>query len=256
MAKLAVATIAYNEAEYIRACIKNWEGLVDKHLVLVTKKPWNGNPVEDDGTYRIAKESGAETILGEWKTEAEQRSWGLARLYDYDYVLIVDADELYLKEDQLKIIKALNNPIDPSYTPAERLPAFRCARMVTYWKTPEYILDPPDNHLPMIAVDPKQLYAFQHRNFKFMSNKREFVSYAPIIDVPCHHMSWAKSDAKVKEKIESFSHADSIRKSWYQNIWLNWKPGDETLVRAYGEEPSKAIYKPAPQEILDLIEKT
>lgn len=245
-------TIAFNEETYIRACINNWKDVVEKHLVLVSTKPWNGDCATDTTFFR-ARDAGAEVICGAWKTEAEQRTWGLARLYDYDYVIIVDADELYTKRDQESIIRVLNNPIDISYVSNRNVPAFRCGEMTTYWKTPEYRLEPKDRHKPIIAVDPKQLYCHEHRQFKYMNSDIDYLDYAPEININCHHMSWAKPDEKIAEKINSFSHNNDIHKNWYESVWQTWEPGSKMQVRAYGREESIAIYDPAPEEILDLI---
>jgi len=253
--KYAVFTVAFNEEEYITACINNWKGVVDKHLVLVSTKPWNGDCATDT-TFFKSRNAGAETIAGAWKTEAEQRTWGLARLYDYDYVIIVDADELYTKEDQKKIINRLDNPIDISYRSDIGIPAFRCKTFTTYWKNPDYILDPKDRHKPIIAVDPKQLYCHEHRQFMYINNSTGSLEYAPEIDINCHHMSWAKPDHKVAEKINSFSHCDDIRPNWFDEVWMKWSPGDETLIRPYGQEQYRAVYSPAPEEIKDLIERS
>lgn len=257
--RYAVCTVAHRESEYIGACINNWKDVVDKHLVLVSTKAWNGGSNRDDGTVRIAIDMGAEVVLGEWKSEGEQRSWGLARLYDYDYVLIVDADEFYTKEDQRKIIDALDHPIHTEFTPDpdeyRHVPAFKCAYMATYWKNSDYRYEPADTHQPIIAVDPKQLYGYEHRQFKYPYSETAFLDYAPKIDVTCHHFSFAKTDEKIKEKIQSFSHADSIKDNWYNNVWLKWEPGSDMLVRPYGMEPSMAVYNPAPEEIKALIDK-
>lgn len=258
--KFAVATIAYQEEEYIGACILNWENVADKHLVLISTAPWNGSTCHPDRTTSIANKLGVEVVLGEWKTEEEQRDWGLARLYDYDYVLIVDTDELYTKEDQDKIKDALNNPIHEEYTPNpeeyRHVPAFRCSNIVTYWKTHEYIYSPPDGHKPIIAVDPKQIHCFEHRQFKYPHSEHAFLDYAPKIPgVTCHHFSMAKSDEKVREKIRSFSHADSVHRDWYDNVWSKWEHGSDMKIRSHGKEPSMAIHKPAPAELVDLIEK-
>lgn len=254
LSKYAVCTIAYNEADLIKACIANWKGVVDKHLVLVSAKPWNGSTVEDDGTYRKAKEAGAEVILGGWPTEALQRSWGLVRLYDYDYVIIVDPDEFYTKVDQEKLLKELDNPYDKNFSQHQNLPGFRCNRIETYFKTMDYIFLPADSHKPFIAVDPKQLICEEHRQFHRYLDGR-FLSFAPVIDVTIHHMSWVKTDAKVKEKIQSYSHADQVGSDWYDNVWLKWEPGSDMKVRPYGMEPSIAHYSPAPDEIKELILK-
>jgi len=246
MRRYAVCSIVYNESEYIGACIRNWCGLVDKHLVLVSNKPWNGRPVPNDGTADIARKMGAEVIVGEWETEAQQRNEGLAILYDYDYVLIVDADELYTKDTQYKLIKMMDNPIDISWRSDRQRPALRISSMTTYWKTHEYVFDPPDRHKPIIAVDPKQLFCHEHRQFG--------TDYAPLVPGTCHHFSWAKTDEKVKEKIQSFSHAEDIFKNWYEDVWKSWTPGCRLQVRPYGtNEKSIAVYKPAPKEIMNLI---
>lgn len=245
--RLAVLTIAYNERQYIKTCIKNWEGKVAKHLILVSLKPWNGIPVEDDGTYRAAITTDAEVILGEWKTEAAQRTWGLAYLYNYDKVLIVDPDELYTKEDQDKVVRYINENNKPLY---------QGKHVVTYWKDTNYILDPPDEVGNIIAVDPKVAYCYEHRQFKYMADERDYITDKGIIDCVCHHMSWAKSDNKIKEKISSYSHSNVIPDDWYENVWLKWEPNSDILVRPYGVEHSKVIYKPAPKEIVDLIESS
>jgi glycosyltransferase involved in cell wall biosynthesis len=245
MRKYAVATVAYNESEYIGACIRNWQGLVDKHLVLVSEKPWNGQSVKDDGTADIARSLGAEVIVNHWDTEAHQRNEGLAILYDYDYVLIVDADELYTKDVQKTLIKMMDHPIDKNWRTDRQVEAFRIESMTTYWKNSDYVLEPQDGHKPIIAVDPKQLFCHEHRQFG--------TSYAPLVPGTCHHFSWAKSDNKIKEKIQSFSHADIMVPNWYENVWKPWAPGSDMQVRPYGNEESFTRYKPAPQEILDLL---
>jgi hypothetical protein len=131
------------------------------------------------------------------------------------------------------------------------LPVFLCQEMRTYWKTPDYRFEPKDSNKPVILVLAKDTCAHDNRQFRF-TNKEPFWA-APLLEVICHHMSWAKSDAKIKEKIQSFSHASAISQDWYNNVWLKWEPGSQIKVRAYGNEPSIAIYDPAPQEIKDLI---
>lgn len=237
--RVAVCTIAYNEAEHIERCINQFKPWGLRHVVLVSTKPWNGTPTEYDGTVQIAERAGAEVIVGYWSTEAEQRNYGLAMLRDYDWILIVDADELYSQTDIAKLISTLSQATTP---------AARTNKMVTYWKTTDYVFDPADGHEPIIAVNPKKALFSEHRQI------RQFVDHVPefsqeLIPVTIHHMSWVKSDAKVKEKIQSFSHADQIRPGWYEEVWLKWTPEMENI-RPYGRERSQAVKKPAPMEIM------
>lgn len=245
--RIAVATIAYNESQYIGACIRNWKGLVDKHLVLVSSKPWNGIKFPDDGTTDIARKLGAEVVIGDWDTEAQQRNEGIAILYDYDYVLIVDADELYSKETQKNLFDMMSHPIDISWRSDKKIQAFRIEKIITYWKTHEYIFHPHDRHKPTIAIDPKQLYCHEHRQFGG--------DYIPMVLGACHHFSWAKTNEKIKEKIQSFSHARVIPDNWYKDVWLKWEPNSNMQVKPYYTEKDKAVavYGPAPDEIMALI---
>lgn len=255
--KYAVCLIAHKEVDIIGASIKHWKECVDKVLVLVSTRAWNGNSEGDDGTIRIANELADEVVVGEWKTEAEQRNWGLARLYDYDYVIIADPDEFYTKEDRQKIIATLDKPIHLEYTPdlenTKHVAAFKMGRIRTYWKTPDYEFYPPDKYHMIMAVDPKQVYCNEHRQFKPPYSKYATIDYQPEMDVTCYHMSWVKSDKKVKEKIQSFSHAEDVFTNWYNNVWLKWKPDSDMQVKYRGEEQAIAIYNPAPKEIIRLL---
>ncbi len=254
--KIAVCSIAYNEADIIKACILNWKGKVDKHLVLVSSLPWNGAPVESDQTVEIARREGAEVIVGYWENEPMMRNWGLAYLYDYDYVLIVDPDELYTEADQQKILARLADPFDYINRVMSPMRCFRVARMKTYWKNSDYIFDPPDLHKPYIAVDPKQARFWNKRELMGFTKSPFNIERSELIDATIHHFSWMKTDAKVAEKIESYSHAQDIREGWYENVWLAWKPGSDMLLRPYGSvkgEESIAKLEPAPEEIKNLL---
>ena len=103
--RIAVLTLVYNEEDTIGGVIKNWEGLVEKHLVLHSDKPWHGGELPPDETENIVKRfKHTEFIRIQWDSETQQRNWGLGRLYDFDYVLIVDADEFYERKDCEKML--------------------------------------------------------------------------------------------------------------------------------------------------------
>lgn len=250
--KIAVCTICFNEEDIIRACIKNWKGLVDKHLVLVSSIAWDGEERENDNTSDIAKQEGAEVIVGYWENEEVMRNWGLARLYDYDYVLIVDPDELYTKEDQQKILKRLNDSYDYVNKVMKPMPAFRAERMITYWKSTDYVFDPPDKHQPFIAVDPKKVRFWDKRELMGITREPIKIEYSELISIIIYHLSWVKSDKKVKEKIDTYSHSKDIIPSWFEEVWIKWNKESLINIRPYGEK-SIAKYQPAPDEICELL---
>ena len=224
---------------------------------MVSTLPWNGSPQESDQTVQIAQSLGAQVIVRYWESETEQRNWGLAYLYDYDYVLIVDPDELYTQEAQTKLLNRINNPIDYVNRTGKRIPTFTCQEIITYWKTPDYIFSPNDSHLPIIALDPKQVRFSDKRGCRMKASGDGYVNICePIDGVVIHHMSWVKTNEKVLEKINAYAHANDFNTDyWFNEVWLKWTPGSELRVRPYGTEDSTAVTKPAPQEILDLMGK-
>ena len=247
---VATLIIAYNEEEYIRQSIQQWSGIVDHILVLVSTEPWNGTIVENN-TAELARNTGAMVVEGYWKTEEEQRNYGLAMLYDYDYVIINDPDEFYTLEDRKKIIAFCKEPLND--VDNKRFCGAICKEMVTYWKTPEYVFDPPDKHKPFIAVDPKLVLFNLHRVPREIKKNFGYLTQRGIIDVVCHHMSWVHSDEKILEKISSYSHSKEISKYWYDDVWKDWKEGDSTMIRPYGIEKSIASKRTMPNEIFSLI---
>ena len=229
---ISVCTVAYNEAEWIAACIRQFKPFHLRHLILVSDKPWYGEGVPVDETASIARDCLAEVVEGTWANEAEQRNRGLEILSESGYVLIVDADELYAPDDIEALLAFLAN---------SREPGFRVAAMQTYWKTPEHAFVPAERwEPPVIALNPKEIRFLKHR---------QVPAKLPSIPVTLHHMSWVKSDAKVREKIQSFSHADQMRPGWLENIWLRWHPGpgmEGVDVSPYGGSPMFVAPSPCP----------
>ena len=233
---LAVCTIAYNEREWIQRCVWQFKPFVARHLVLVSSRPWFGNGVgKDDGTADVARREGAEVHIRHWQSEAEQRNWGLTQLMDYDYVLIVDADELYSRTGIETMIASIIRL---------REPYFRIREMRTYWKTTNYICAPIEGwDAPVVAVDPEQVRFYKQRQVEHITG----ASLPAVCPVPAtlHHMSWVKSDEKIREKIGSFSHAKHIRPGWYENVWMRWTP-EMRDIAPYSFEEMHAIYCPCP----------
>lgn len=229
--KVAVMTIAYNEEETIGAVIKNWKGLAT-HYVFLSTNPWHSND-ESDKTKQIAEDLGAIVVEGEWKGETEQRNWALKYLQDYDYVLIVDADELYTEEDKKKILDSLDGE-----------DCYRAKRTMTYWKTTDYTITPPDRHQPCIAINPKTM--------DFREVRIPNTGWQPVIDVTMHHLSYCKSDEKIKNKVQQFEHYDIIKPNWYEEKWEKWELETEDI-HPYNRDNHKAIYKPLPEELKKLI---
>ena len=232
-----VVVIAHNEEEFIEAQIRQWGDT--PVLVLVSKKSWNNDIPQNDATSDIAREMGAEVIEGYWRTEHDQRNYGLARFITFDRVFIVDADEFYAKDD----IEAMKRFME-TYR-GEFQGAF-VARVTTYWKTLDYVLDPPDKHRPIVCVDPTMVQFYEHRQARPIFVDEPFLQVLPILPTEMHHLSWVRSDRKVQEKILAYSHSNDIPKNWMKDVWLAWTPGSPINVRPYGA-PSFPTHKKRPE---------
>jgi glycosyltransferase involved in cell wall biosynthesis len=237
--KFSILTIAYNEQETIKAVMDQWKDF--KHLVLHSKKPWHGESQPKDDTENIVKGyPNAEFIEMDWKSEHEQRNWGLGYLYNYDYVIIIDADELYTKEDREKILDEIENGFE-----VEKIrECFRIDEVKTYFKTLDYTIYPQDTHKPVIAVNPKKIL--------FTEARLVNTDYQIPIKAIMHHLSYCKSDKKMKVKFSQFEHCDQVNKDWFDRVWKKWDKNMENI-RAYGNENSKAVFSPAPQEIKNIL---
>lgn len=235
--KLAALTIIYNEEDFVVPVIENWKGIVEKHLFLHSEKPWHGNEMARDNSEDIIKRYGhTQFIRNSWKHEHDQRNYGIGLLSDYDYVVIVDTDEFYTKEDQRKIVDTIKGNKSDS--------VFRANSVRTYFKTLDYTLDPPDTHKPIIVVDPKKTSFFEHRCC--------VTEIQPVIDVVMHHLSYCRDRDRLRAKLDNFEHWASVKPFWIEEVYDKWHDGMED-VRAYGHEKSKAIRNPAPDELKHLI---
>jgi glycosyltransferase involved in cell wall biosynthesis len=212
--KIAVLTITYREAPLLKAVLKNWRGKVYKHLVLESKKPWHGQELPEDGTKQLVESfPNTEYISLNWVSEAIQRNWGLAYLHDYDYVLIVDADELYTTEEQAKILDRIGKkmPFEDNQW------CYRIPRIKTYFKTTEYALNPPDYHEPVVAVDPKKVV--------FTETRQVTTDFQiPIEGVMMHHLTYLRDDMRLFHKLRQFEHCNMVKERWYEDKWLKWTP--------------------------------
>ena len=241
--RVAIMTIAYNEEDFIGAVVRNWKGKVHKHCVFLSSKPWHGQELPKDKTEEIAKSHGAEVVSMHWPSETAQRNYALGYLRDYDYVLIVDADELYTEADTFKILDTLGTT--GGEWRVDNINCYRIGTMKSYFKTTDYILDPPDTHKPNVAIDPKKT---TFRDCRIPSQDLEIL----VPDVVMHHVSYLRNDLRLYHKMKQFEHYNQVSNEWFNEVWKKWHPDSEN-VRAYGREISKAVQDPMPEEIKKLL---
>lgn len=196
---LGCVSIAYKEERFIPKFIQAMQDRVDEILILNSIVPWNGD-FENDDTANIAESLGASVIRYDWKSEEEQRNAGQEYFGDKDWIIIMDPDEYFVKEEWKKLINFLEDaPLDAYVTGAQN----------TYWKS-GFIIDPQEDYKQIVAVRP---------NVRFI-DKRVVDSQWDYAPTTLDHFSWARTDEECWRKINSYAHAkefDTLK--WFSEVW-------------------------------------
>ena len=205
MKTLGVQITAFREERFIQPVINQFKGLA-KVAVAVSMKPWFGN-LEPDNTFNLAVKTGALCTTNYWKSEKDQRN-EMMDFLDTDYVLVCHADTFFTRKDIKKIIDFIQTATERQYD----IPS------LMYWK----------NFDTTVFPDPLLKAMLIRNDVRFIDSIRieDMAVDAPQVPVVCHHLSWAKTDKEVKDKIDSYSHALEITPNWYENVWKKDKRVD------------------------------
>lgn len=233
--KIGAVTLGFNDEKIIGGTIRNLKPFVDKHVVVISEKPYFGNETYiPDKTQEIAEDLGCQVVVGNFPLDHFQRNVGNVMCSDCDWIFTFDSDELMESSEIQRFIKQMEK------TDA---PAFVCDPAI-YWKTTEYRLNLPPGYQPVIAT---------RGNVRF-SYIRNISSGFTVTDCLMHHVSWC-APKDIYKKVTTYAHAtDFDGKKWYEEHYKNWKPGDKVVMT--GGEICDAIYNPLPKELQDYLDAT
>jgi glycosyltransferase involved in cell wall biosynthesis len=127
--------------------------------------------------------------------EITKRNIGLQKCREHgcDVFSCMDADELYIPEEY-------QNVLSKFYT--SDFDACVC-QMLTYYKTKEYVLEPPENYYVSLFYKIKEESKFQFTNFPYLIDPTRRISSKNVWAVPrdfiqMHHLSYVRNDLKKK----------------------------------------------------------
>lgn len=233
--KFAAQILAYREENLIKGCLY---GLKDIFSIVGISIPWMGSHIGFDKTEDYAKEMNAYIFKEDFRTEHEQRSAisRLAKEMGYDYILIIDADEFYLKEDIQKIIKKVEET---------KKDVYKVATEVLFWKDTNYETIPRITNARVGCVRAGMEFRLTRNPVDIFS-----LDYFPK-DAIMYHFSYAGSYDHIKSKIEHFSHANEMNPNWLDEVWNKWTPDNENLHPSLSAPHyfKKAIPVNCPEEI-------
>ena len=229
--KLGCVTLAYNDETTIGAVIKCMKPFVDKHVVLISEKPYFGEPSPPDRTEEICEELGVDVIKGTWDLDHQQRTLGNKMCSDCDWVITLDSDELLTKVSAEYLIEFLKKTEGRAVV----------NQPTVYWKTTDYILHPKPSYEPIIATKPDV-------NFTYIRNvDSPFVKWHGNM----HHLSWC-APKDIYKKVTNYAHATDFNgEIWYKTHYENW-----TEEEKYAVLPTEtfAVKKaPLPDELKELL---
>lgn len=232
--KYGSVAVAYKEGRLLPLHLQHIPKWVDRKTVLISASPWFGsvdtNYREPEPTMVAAESFANEAIRSVWQTEQDQRNFGQAFNQDMDWVIVLDPDEFLSDEDWKKLKKFLET------TKADAVVA---EGQYTYWKN-GYVADPPKDYQMLIAVRPHIMFV----------DKRVVDSSYVAAPVWVHHMSWARTDQEIWNKISHYAHAqDFDTKKWYEEVWKKWKPGMQNVHPTTPETLHNLIPAQLPKEL-------
>lgn len=226
--KLGAAIPVLNEWRFMRAVTGQLLRIVDRCVVLRGRRSFSGAPVEL--TEPSGLDSRVEVMEGTWSSEEETRAAGMRTLADCDYVIGIDSDEILLDAALDRLVALCRSGLHPVI-------GVRC---LTYWKSPDYRIDPPETGVIRMVL----------RRDVRTHGLRGVDGSVFVSDVVCHHLSYVRTDEELREKVRLFSHAHEIRPGWYEDVWRAWDrntrlenlhPTDPPAYRRAVHEPNREL---------------
>jgi len=223
MVSVGAAFCLYEPSAFLFESVKRIYPVVEKIVFLINYKPWQGVPIPGSlvNTFRIATslsdpDNKIEILSGKWASEAEQRNAGLSLLNErkINWCLVIDDDELYNRHELEEAFKLLG---------ANQKVAAHLIYHQIYWKNRDTIIKGLFGSFPTIVATNGLLFFNQDRMIRV--DKKHTWESVPADIIVCHHMSYVRSDREMLNKIQNFSHADTVVKDWYEKKWLNWNEG-------------------------------
>lgn len=225
--KIGAAIPVLNEWRFMPAVVGQLLQVCDRVVVMRGLRALSGASVEIGPIPKL--DPRVEIVEGAWAGEGETRNAGMDRLGECDYTWMADSDEILLDRD-LAALRELCETQD--------LPAIG-VRMLTYWKTPEYRIDPPERLVAQIVA----------RKGVRVKGLRDVQAPVTVANLWCRHLSYVRTDEEVKEKLRLFSHASEILPDWYEHVWKAWdvNPNLEKLHPTHPAAYRRAIFDPDPE---------
>ena len=207
-AAVPVCYCLHDDHWFLDCSIRSWQSSGPVYA-LVSRLAWNGEPGNWERCVEVAKQAGAEVIIGDWPDEDVHRRAAHEHMkaMGHSFVFTPDGDEV-VEPALLETLVTL-----AECKVADRVHVY----MDTYWKSPDYIIRPRENLAPIILVNLQQT---THEHIREFSGGRRLI-LDPEFGV-LHHLSYAGPNERIQKKIRSWGHRHEVVRGWYERVWLQW----------------------------------
>lgn len=220
--QIAVHVLAYDVNRYINAMLRNVAPHVDKIYIAYPKRPWNYIPASRETRSNPTKledinlgdfKHKVEIIPGDWEKDEDSRNacFDRAKAEGFDWFLIQDADEFYTEESWRLIRDQLAKPTDCELF---KTPWFN------FWKSSEFVITDAYGSIKNVNAG----FALRCKSDLYFDHSRTSnAQKVQVLDCPCYHYGWVKSDQEMFEKVTQWTHAHQFNgPRWFEVKWLNW----------------------------------
>ncbi len=247
--KIVACYIALNEAEYLAASIESVSPVADEIIVVeggnewAEKAGWCGpDRRSDDGTLDIlsglaAKDKRIRVISGAWKDKTEQRNVYARLLKRGDWLLMVDADEVFYEDGLWRMAYLMrHHDVVPCmyHTLWNNFQTVACGAV---W----------DHYVAYKAMRWGAGYSYSHHTFVETPDGKAVTHTAGVRLAPSlnerlfAHYAWVKPLKKIAAKIayyECLPEAEGrVRPGYMEDVFLGWRQNPKEIEQKYGTHP-------------------
>jgi hypothetical protein len=179
-----------------------------------------------------------EIVRGDWQKDEDTRQALLnhAREEGFDWMIVQDADEFYTDEGWERLLGTLKT------TDKEGIKT----SWYTFWKSSRYVLGHQNGSLK----DQNEAAAVRCDSaVQFVrSRTTNLVGTFPIVDAPCYHYGYVRTDVEMLAKVTSWGHAHQFDgPRWHRLKWMGWNERSVHLHPVRFGEWYRAVPFPLPQ---------
>ncbi len=237
---IAALYCLFGDISWLRQSYLSIYPCVERVFFFLSASPWYGSPrgagIDISDLQQLPDPDGKlEIIQGNWISETEQRNITLAYATHtgFSHGLIIDADEIY---DTAELLQGI------TYARSRPEISVWHVQWYTYWKSPEYRIEPIEPYQPPMFVTLGNVGFAETRNA--LGNAHDLI---PPELCMCHHLSYALSEQALQSKhIMQPGHSQSARQDWYEQKWKGWD-SDHTIENLHPVNPEwfkRAIKQP------------